>query len=219
MFKSMREPVSGLTHFFAAIASAFGLVTLLIIGQGDGSKQLSLLIYGISLFLMFSASAAYHLLNGKPGLIQVLRKLDHSAIYVLIAGTYTPICFIQFTGFWRWGMLAIIWSLAVAGVTGKIIVINGPRWLTAGIYLIMGWLSLLASREMILILPLGALIWLFLGGIFFTVGAVVYITKAMNFVPGVFGFHETWHLFVILGCLCHFVAILAYVAPFSRVAY
>jgi hemolysin III len=216
MFKNMREPVSGLTHFFAAIAAAFGLMALLIIGQGDTGKQLTLLIYGISLFLMFSASAAYHLIKGKPGLIQVMRKVDHSAIYVLIAGTYTPICFNQFTGFWRLGMLAIIWGLAVVGVTGKIIVINSPRWLIVGIYLIMGWLSLLALREMILVLPLGALIWLFLGGIFFTVGAVIYITKIMNFIPGVFGFHEIWHMFVILGCLCHFVVILTYVAPFSR---
>lgn len=217
MFKNMREPVSGLTHFFAAIAAAFGLMALLIIGQGDTGKQLTLLIYGISLVLMFSVSAAYHLIEGKPEFIQVMRKFDHSAIYVLIAGTYTPICFNQFTGFLRWGMLAIIWGLAVAGVTGKIIVINSPRWLTAGTYLIMGWLSLLALREMILVLPLGALIWLFLGGIFFTVGAVIYITKIMNFIPEVFGYHEIWHIFVILGCLCHFVAILTYVAPFSRV--
>lgn len=215
MFKNMREPVSGLTHFFAAIVVAFGMVALLIIGQGDTRKQVSLLIYGVSLFLMFSASAAYHLIDGGPGLTQILRKLDHSAIYILIAGTYTPICFNLFTGFWQWGMLAIIWGLAVAGVTGKIVVVNSPRWITAGIYLIMGWLSLLGLKEMILVLPLGALIWLFLGGLFFTVGAVVYITKVMNFNPGVFGFHETWHLFVILGCLCHFVVIVAYVAPFS----
>ena len=217
MFTNIREPVSGLTHFFAAVVAAIGLVALLIIGRGDAFKQLSLLIYGISLLLMFSASAAYHLIPGKPELIQTLRKLDHSAIYILIAGTYTPICFNQFSGFWRWGLLAIIWALAFAGVMGKIIIINAPRWLTAGIYLVMGWLSLMALREMLLVLPLGALIWLFLGGVFFTVGALVYITKIMNFVPGVFGFHETWHIFVILGCLCHFVVILAYIAPLPRV--
>jgi len=217
MFTKMREPVSGLTHFFAAIVAGFGLVALLIIGRGDSYKQLSLLIYGISLLLMFSASAAYHLIPGSPKLTLALRKLDHSAIYILIAGTYTPICLNQFSGFWRWGLLAIIWGLALAGVTGKIIMINAPRWLTAGLYLLMGWLSLMAIREMIIVLPVGALIWLFLGGVFFTIGATVYIMQIMNFVPGVFGFHEAWHVFVILGCLCHFIVIMAYIAPIPRV--
>ncbi|MBI4315048.1 MAG: hemolysin III family protein, partial [Chloroflexi bacterium] len=108
----MREPVNGLTHFFAALAAVVGLPLLLIAGRGDAAKQLSLAVYGASLALMLIASASYHLIKGAPERIQFLRKIDHSAIYVLIAGTYTPICFNVLTGFWRWGLLAIIWGIA-----------------------------------------------------------------------------------------------------------
>jgi hemolysin III len=217
MFANMREPVNVLTHFFAALAAAVGVIFLLILGHGDFVKQVTFIIYGACLVLLFSASAAYHMYSGTAERLLVLRKLDHSAIYTLIAGTYTPICFNLFSGFWRWGMLAIIWSLALVGIGVKVFVINSPRWLTAGIYLVMGWLSLLALGEMLTALPRGALVWLLLGGLFFTVGAVIYITKWMDFVPHVFGFHEVWHIFVILGCLCHYVVIAAYVARLPRV--
>jgi hemolysin III len=213
----MREPINGLTHLVAALVAAAGIVFLLIFAQGDLFKQISFLIYGCSLVMLLSSSAAYHLFNGRSEWLLVLRKLDHSAIYTLIAGTYTPICYNLFSGFWRWGMLAIIWSLALVGIAVKIFVIKGPRWFTAGIYLVMGWLSLIALGEMLAVLPTGALFWLFLGGLFFTVGAVIYITKLMNFVPGVFGFHEVWHIFVILGCACHYVVMAAFVAPLPRV--
>ena len=143
----------------------------------------------------------------------MLRKLDHSAIYLLIAGTYTPICIHYFTGFWQWGVLAIIWSMAIAGVSVKLFAIRAPRWLTAVIYLAMGWLCLMGIRVMLATMPMSALIWLLLGGIFFSLGAIVYVTKRPNLYPGVFGFHELWHIFVILGCLCHFVVVAVYVAP------
>ncbi len=215
VFKKMREPVSGLTHYFAAVAAIFGLIVLLVLGRDDVHKQRSLLVYGASLVLTLMASASYHLIKGKRERIQFLRKIDHSAIYVLIAGTYTPLCFNQFTGFWRWGILTIVWSVAVAGSVAKIFV-NVPRWFAAGMYLAMGWLSLLAVKEIARVLPPGAIVWLFSGGILFTLGAVVYITKIMDFVPGVFGFHEVWHIFVILGCLCHYIMIAVYVAPAPR---
>jgi hemolysin III len=213
MFKKFRNPVSGLTHLFAAIAALIGLVVLLIVGGSGIAKQITLLIYGTSLVLMFSASAAYHLVRARPVIIHNLRKLDHAAIYVLIAGTYTPLCFNQFSGFWKWGMLAIIWGLALVGIVVKIFMVNTPRALTAVIYLGMGWLALIGLPEILRILPTGALVWLSLGGVIFTLGAIVYITKTLDFVPGVFGFHESWHIFVILGCLCHFILILFYVAP------
>jgi hemolysin III len=217
MLNKMREPTNGLTHFFAGIVAIGGLVALLFVGRDDVGKQLSLLVYGSSLLLMLFASSAYHLIQAQPERILILRKFDHAAIYILIAGTYTPFCFNQFTGFGRWGVLAIIWSLAVAGIITKMFIINPPRGLSAGVYLVMGWLSLLMLREMVRVLPVGALVWLLLGGVFFTIGAVVYITKIMDFAPGVFGFHEVWHIFVILGCLSHYIAILVYVAPAPRI--
>ncbi len=209
----LRDPVSGLTHLAAAVLSALGLGLMLWLGRDSLPKMLALLVYGVSLVLLFAASAAYHLVKAGPEVTQRLRKLDHSAIYLLIAGTYTPICLHFFSGFWRWGMLAVIWSLAVVGVVVKLFVIRAPRWLTAGVYLVMGWLSVMAIQEIIAKMPAPALVWLALGGLFYTVGAVIYIRKWPDFAPGVFGFHEVWHIFVILGALCHFIVIAAFVAP------
>jgi hemolysin III len=213
MFSKLREPVNGLTHFFAAILAVFGLIVLLVLGWQSLSRLISFSVYGISLILLFAASAAYHLVKARPKVLGILRKLDHAAIFILIAGTYTPFCVVMFSGFWRWGLLTIIWSLAIIGILVKMFIINGPRWLSAGIYIVMGWLCLAAVGEMLRVLPLGALAWLIAGGLTYTLGAVVYITKAMNFLPGKFGFHEIWHIFVILGALAHFIAIAVYVGP------
>lgn len=213
LFSKFREPVNGLMHLAAAVLALFGLVDLLILGHDSLVKVITLLIYGCSLVLMFSSSAAYHLVDLRPRVMLVLRKLDHSAIYVLIAGTYTPICLHFFSGFWAWGMLAIIWSLALIGVLVKLFTIKAPRGFTAGIYLVMGWLALMGIREILRLMPVGALVWLFLGGVFFTLGALVYISQKPDFFPGVFGFHEVWHIFVILGCLSHFILMAVYVAP------
>jgi len=213
MIDKLREPVNGLTHFFAAIVAAIGLIVLIVIGWNSLIKEVSLSIYGITLILLFAASATYHMVKTGPKILEKLRKLDHSAIYLLIAGTYTPICAIMFTGFWKWGLLTIIWSLAVIGIVVKIFVIKAPRWVTAGVYLVMGWLSFTAIGEMLRALPAGALTWLIIGGVTYTVGAMVYITKKLDFFPGKFGFHEVWHVFVILAALAHFIAIAVYIAP------
>jgi hemolysin III len=216
LLSKMREPISGLTHFFAGVAAIAGSITLLLVARGDVGKQVSLLIYGISLSMVFFASSAYHLVQARRW-VQVLRKVDHSAIYVLIAGTYTAYCYSTLTGAWRWGVLGVIWALAMTGVIVKVFVIKAPRWVTAGVYVAMGWLALLIPRELMMSLPVGALVWLIVGGVVFTIGAVVYVTKRMDFAPGVFGFHEVWHIFVILGSLSHYIGILAYVAPAPRV--
>ncbi len=142
----------------------------------------------------------------------ILRQLDHSAIYLLIAGTYTPFCVLMFTGFWKWGLFSVIWSLAIVGIVVKIFVMRAPRWVTAGVYVVMGWLCIGAIGEMLRVLPAGALAWLVIGGVIYTLGAVVYITRKLDFFPGRFGFHEVWHIFVILGAAAHFIAIAGYIA-------
>ena len=213
--KQAREPVNGWTHLAAAIAAVFGLVALLVIHGELNLKFAALLIYGVSLVLMFSASASYHLVNGTPEVQRRLRIFDHTAIYLLIAGTYTPICLQFLSGFWRWGFLGGIWVLAVIGIGVKLIFLNSPRWLTAGTYLLMGWLAVLAIGEMLRVMPVGALVWLVLGGFFFTLGAIGYIFKKPDFYPGVFGFHEVWHIMVILGSLSHFILVAVYVAAGS----
>jgi hemolysin III len=142
-----------------------------------------------------------------------LRKFDHAAIYILIAGSYTPICIYFFQGFWQWGMLTIIWVMAVIGVVVKMFIIRAPRWVTAGVYLVMGWFSIVGVKEIITRMPPGAILWLVAGGLFYTIGAVIYMTKKLNLIPGVFGFHEIWHIFVILGALSHFMIMLLYINP------
>ena len=144
----------------------------------------------------------------KDKALEIFRKIDHAAIYFLIAGTYTPFCINAFTGFWKWGMLIIIWSLALIGIGVKVFIIRVPRWLNAGIYLAMGWLCVGASGQLLAALPAWVLTWLIIGGVIYTLGAIVYITKIFNFVPGVFGFHEVWHIFVLLAAAAHFVAVL-----------
>ena len=213
MLKKLREPVNGLTHLGAAVAAGIGLIILLVIGWGNIGKTISLTVYGISLILLFAASAIYHMVWARPTILNNLRKLDHSAIYILIAGTYTPFCFNLFTGFWQWGMLILIWGLAIIGVAVKLLWMDAPRWLYTGVYIAMGWLALLGSKELLATLPAGAIAWLLIGGITFTVGAIIYATKSFNFFPGKFGFHEVWHIFVILGALAHFIGILVYIAP------
>ncbi len=213
MIKRLREPVNGLTHFFASIAAAAGTLALVVLGWGNLAKELALAVYGTSLVLLFAASSAYHMIKAGPRLLPVLRQLDHSAIYLLIAGTYTPFCILAFSGFWKWGLLSIIWSLAAIGIVVKIFSMHAPRWFSAGTYVVMGWLCLAAVSQMLQALPPGALIWLTAGGIIYTLGAVVYITRTLDFLPGRFGFHEVWHIFVILGAAAHFVAIAAYLVP------
>ncbi|MEJ5223215.1 MAG: hemolysin III family protein [Anaerolineales bacterium] len=215
MFLKLREPVNALTHLITAGVAVIGQFALLVVGWADPAKVAALLVYGVSLISLFLASGVYHAAQVKPRVLEWLRKMDHAAIYLLIAGTYTPFCVIAFDGFWRWGMLSIIWSLAVIGIAVKVFIIRAPRWLTAGVYVVMGWLSLAAIGEMLSALPAGALAWLLAGGVIYTLGALVYITKALNFWPGRFGFHEVWHIFVILGALAHFIAILGYVAPMN----
>ena len=201
----------GVLHEVGAfVALAAG--TILVLRAGSARARIAAAIYGISLVALLAASAVYHRGRWTERARAVLRRVDHSAIFVLIAGTYTPICLHFFAGFWRWGVLAIIWSMAIVGIVVKVFVIRAPRWLTAAIYLAMGWLCLMGIRVMLATMPMSALLWLLLGGIFFSVGAIVYVTKRPDFYPGVFGFHELWHIFVILGCLSHFILMAAYVA-------
>lgn len=208
MLKKLREPINSLTHWVGAVLALAGLIALLIVGWGTPLKVISLIVYGASLIFLFSASATYHMVQAKDKALEIFRKVDHAAIYCLIAGTYTPFCINAFTGFWKWGMLTIIWSLAIIGIVIKVFIIRSPRWLNAGIYVAMGWLCVGASGQLLAALPAWVLTWLIIGGVTYTLGAVVYSTRMFNFVPGVFGFHEVWHIFVLLAAAAHFVAVM-----------
>jgi len=202
----LRDPASGLSHLAGAALSVVGLVVLLrvAVGNHDPWQIVSFAIFGGSLILLYSASAIYHLLNVPARAGVVLRKLDHIMIFVLIAGTYTPVCLVALRGPAGYAMLAVIWSLAVAGVFFKVFYLNAPRWAYTGIYLLMGWICVFAIVPLARAVGVRRLLWLFAGGVFYSVGAVIYGLKKPNLVPGWLGFHEIFHIFIILGSLSHF---------------
>jgi hemolysin III len=209
----LREPVNGLTHAASALLALLGLGVLLAASPPDWLARLALLAYGLSLVLLFSASAAYHLVKTTPERTLLLRKLDHTAIFLLIAGTYTPVCAIALSGAWRWGLLAVIWTLAAIGIVFKLAFMRGPRWLSVVIYVAMGWLGVVGFGPLVQAVPPAGIGWLVAGGLLYTAGALIYATRWLNFFPGVFGFHEVWHLFVSAASAAHFVFVLGYVVP------
>ncbi|WP_055669316.1 PAQR family membrane homeostasis protein TrhA [Desnuesiella massiliensis] len=214
MNKYFREPVSGFSHLLGALVSLVGLVALILKALTFKEyKYLSLtsaIIFGLSLIFLYTASSVYHLVKSSDGVIKFLRKLDHSMIYVLIAGTYTPICLISLNGYWRWSIFISIWSLALLGILFKMIWFNAPRWLSTAFYLLMGWLVVIAFSPLSKVLPTMGITWLVLGGIFYTIGGIIYALKLPNFSVK-FGFHELFHIFVLFGSLSHFLLVYNYV--------
>ncbi len=210
---TFKDPISGLTHVASAAAALAGGGVLVLAGPASFLARLALLAYSLSLVLMFSASSAYHLVKTSAARERLLRKLDHTAIFLLIAGTYTPVCVMVLTGGWRWGLLSAVWALALIGIAFKLFYIQAPRWLSVSLYMLMGWLGVVVFGQLVQALPWPAFAWLLAGGLLYTVGAVVYATRRPNFFPGTFGFHELWHVFVTAAGAAHFVFVLVYVAP------
>ena len=213
--RKLKDPISGLTHLASALVAVIGAVVVWWLGPSGIPARISLMVYSVSSVALFAASSVYHLVKTRPSRELWLRKLDHTAIFLFIAGTYTPVCVIILTGTWSLGLLIAIWSLAGIGILFKFAFMHAPRWLSVAIYLAMGWVGVISIGEMVQSLPLAAFVWLFIGGLLYTAGAVVYATKRLNFFPGIFGFHEVWHVFVTAASVAHYVFIVAYVAPFA----
>jgi len=201
-----KDPFSGLSHLAGAFLSIIGLVVLLNYAYRYASLKhiISFAIFGTALILLYSASALYHLLNISERINAVLRRIDHIMIYVLIAGTYTPICVIGLTGAWGWSLLIGVWVLAAAGTIMTVWWFGAPRWLTTAVYLLMGWLVIIAFYPLVHSIPVGGITWLIIGGLLYTIGAVIYGCKWPRITSQWFGFHEIFHLFVIGGSLGHF---------------
>ena len=213
MIKKMREPINALTHLLGVLLSIIGLILLIhksIIF--DKSYNIpTFIIFGVSLILLYTASSVYHLVPGPDKIIKVLRKIDHSMIFILIAGTYTPVCLLALKGTLGIALLITIWVLALVGILFKMFWFNMPRWVSTSIYVIMGWLVIIAIYPLTKVLPLGGILWLFIGGVFYTIGAIIYGTKKPTIFSKFLGFHEIFHLFVLLGSLCHFWVMFKYV--------
>jgi hemolysin III len=215
MRRRLREPVSGLTHLVGGLLALVALIVLLTKAAGRVDQLVAFGIFGLSLVALYGASALYHILPVSPPATARLRRLDHMTIFILIAGTYTPICVLALDGGWRAGLLGLIWTLALCGVVIKLLWMDAPRWLSVGIYLAMGWLAVIAASAIFRAIPSGGIAWILGGGLVYSAGALIYGLKRPNLVPGIFGFHELWHLFVMAGSACHFWVMLRYIAPIS----
>jgi hemolysin III len=209
-----KEPVSGFTHLAGFILSLAGLCVLIYVAISRGTPWhvVSYSIFGSSLILLYAASSLYHLLSVSERATKILRHVDHMMIYLLIAGSYTPLCLIPLRGAWGWSLLALIWVSAIAGISVNACSLPVPRWLYTAIYGLMGWLIVVALRPLLHTMSIRGFMWLLVGGLFYTVGAVFYALKWPKLKPGRFGFHELWHLFVMAGSFSHYWMMLRYVA-------
>jgi hemolysin III len=207
-----KKPLCGLLHLTGALLSIVGTILLVIKAGASTVKLVSFYIYGATLVALYLSSTLYHLLpKSAGGEAQVFRKLDHLAIYGLIAGTYTPFCLITLHGPWGWTILSIIWGLALLLITLQAIYINLPRWLTTSAYIVMGWIIVVAFVPLWRNLPLGGLMYLTAGGLIYSGGAVIYTVRKPNLFHH-FGYHELWHVLVLIASFFHFLAIYIYVA-------
>lgn len=209
----MREPVSGLTHLIGAVLSALGVVLMIYYAVQIGTiwHIVSFSIFGGSLILLYTASSVYHLVCISDKGVRVLRKIDHMMIYVLIAGTYTPICLVPLRGGWGYSLLITIWGIAITGIIMKLLWLDAPRWLYTLFYLVMGWLVAIAFWPMLKTIPAAGIAWMVSGGILYSIGAIIYGTKWPPLKSKLFGFHEIFHLFVLYGSFCHFWLMFRYV--------
>lgn len=209
-----REPINGFTHLFGAILSFIGLLALVIkttLTSPSIVDIMAVIIFGISLILLYAASATYHLVVAPDKVIAFLRKIDHSMIFILIAGSYTPFCLIGLKGIEGWILFSIIITIAICGVLFKMIWFNCPRWISTCIYVGMGWIALFVIKPLYYAIPIEGVILLISGGLFYTIGAVIYGFKPEFLKFKNLGFHEIFHIFILLGSLCHFFAVFKYV--------
>ncbi|MHB8743196.1 MAG: PAQR family membrane homeostasis protein TrhA [Sulfuricaulis sp.] len=201
------ERLNSISHLMGTVLALAGTIALLILAarQADPWKIVSFSLYGASLFLLYGISTLYHSLRNRAK--AVFRKLDHLAIYLLIAGTYTPFALVTLRGGWGWSLFGIIWGLAGVGMAVEFLPRRGARVLPMVIYLLMGWLALIALRPLLQVLPTIGFVWLLVGGLCYTFGIVFYaLDTRLRHAHGV------WHLFVLAGSVCHYIAIFFYVA-------
>jgi len=214
LFSKLRDPVSGLTHLAGAALAVVGLV-LLVVEAASQAKPWHLAafsVFGATAIGLYVASTCYHLIPYDAKRTARLRKWDHIMIFFLIAGTYTPICLIPLRGPWGWSLFGVVWGLAVAGLVLKLFWMQAPRWLSTGTYVLMGWLVVVGVYPLLRSMPPGALAWLLAGGLFYTAGGVIYAMKRPDPWPTRFGFHEIFHILVLLGTFSHFWVMYRYVA-------
>lgn len=217
----LRDPLNGLTHCIGASLSVVGLVILIVFSSiwGNAYHIVSFTIFGTALVLLYLFSTLYHWLNISEKGVSIFRKFDHIMIYILIAASYTPVCLVPLRGPWGWTIFGIIWGFAILGTILSAVWIKAPRAITTAIYLFMGWAVIIAIYPLVITFRdaglLYSLAWLVAGGIFYTIGGILYAFKIPKNKFKGWGFHELFHIFVMLGSACHYWFILHYLLMFN----
>lgn len=209
-----RDPINALTHLIGAILSLIGIFAMLVLIIAENNVTpltlISVFAFGGGLICLYTSSFIYHASLGNEEKVVHLKKMDHAMIFILIAGTYTPFCLLALSGTFGMVLMVAIWGIAILGIIFKMLWINMPRWLGTGLYIFLGWFALFAVVPLYRALPLPGFILLVAGGVMYTVGGVIYAIKKPSFSKE-FGFHEFFHIFVILGSLCHYCCIFFYI--------
>lgn len=212
----LKDPGSAITHFIGMVLAFFAAFPLLVKAASEPGRlhTAALAVFIVSMILLYAASTVYHTLDISPRVNKILKKIDHMMIFVLIAGTYTPVCLIVLGDSTGWHLLALVWAIAAAGILIKAFWVTCPKWFSSLIYISMGWICILAMRKIILALPAAAFGWLLAGGVIYTIGGVIYALKLplFNSRHRNFGSHEIFHLFVMGGSLCHYIVMYQFVA-------
>lgn len=213
---TIREPGSAITHFIGMMMAIVAAAPLLVKAalDADMTALVAMTVFIGSMVALYGASAVYHSVTVKENILKVFRKLDHMMIFVLIAGSYTPVCLVVLGGRTGYTLLALVWGIALAGMLLKLFWISCPKWLSSVLYIAMGWVCVLVFGPLLDTLSPAAFLWLLAGGIIYTAGGVIYALRLplFNARHRFFGSHEIFHLFVMGGSFCHFVFMYAYVA-------
>ena len=209
--KKLKDPGSAITHFIAMMMAVFAAFPLVIKAFSDGTKvMVSCLIFIVSMILLYGASTIYHSFDKGERINKILKKLDHAMIFVLIAGSYTPVCLLVIKGKTGITLLSLVWGVAILGIIFKMFWVTCPKWLSSVMYIAMGWMCVMAFSPIINNTSKSQFGWLLVGGIIYTVGGILYAIKtprvnAFNARHKFFGTHEIFHIFVMVGSMCHFI--------------
>jgi hemolysin III len=209
----IKDPVSALTHF-AGFITAIPILILLVYKSSVSATPwhiFSFIIFGLALMALYGASTIYHWACISKEKEKILRRIDHMMIFVLIAGTYTPVCLVPLRGAWGWTLLCLVWGLAIGGIVLKALWLEAPRWLSTAIYVLMGWIVVIAFYPLTQAVPSAGIKLLVAGGVTYTIGALIYAIKWVPFQNKWFGAHEVFHLFVMGGSLFHIVFMFKYI--------
>ena len=212
----MQLPVRGFLHGTAAVFSLAGLIVLAVKTSEDLPRMLTMLVFGASMVALYTTSSLYHSVPWKERWKRRMQRFDHSMIFLLVAGTYTPISFNVLTGPWKWVTLGVVWGIAVLGILQKMLFPKVRNWLSFTLYMVMGWFAVIPVKELFDRLPLEAIVLLIVGGASYSVGMILLIAKRPKLSPRIFSYHEVFHILVITGTLLHFLMILVYVVPIER---